>query len=224
MTRHVAELMDEDAKVVAEDATFKDVARALAEQHVSALPVIDEVGLVTGVVSEADLILRDESFGAWWLPDGWTKRSVRRKAHARTAGELMSHPAVTVGPDTDVSEAAAIMRERRLKRLPVCDPKGRLLGVVSRADLLREFLRNDSELAFDVADLLWHRMSLSRLEVRFLVEDGVVTVEGTVDHRVQVPEIVDRIRGLDGTIDVVDRLRWTHDDSILAQGPVPWAG
>jgi len=196
----------------------------LSEDKVSALPVTGQDGRVVGMVSEADLILRDESFGIRWLPDGWTKRALRRKAHAATAGELMSTPAVTVGPDADLSEAAAIMRKRTIKRLPVCDDEGRLLGVVSRADLMREFLREDTDLAFDVADLLWHRMSLPRNEVHFSVDDGVVTVEGVVEHRVQVPEVLDRVRGIAGTVDVVDRLRWTHDDAALASGPFPWVG
>ena len=224
MARHVAGLMDVNAKTVAKDATFKDVARLLAEERVSAIPVTSDDGRVVGVVSEADLILRDESFGIRWLPDGWTKRSIRRKAHAATAGELMSSPAVTVGPDAGLSEAAAIMRKRTIKQLPVCDDAGRLIGVLSRADLMREYLREDTDLAFDVANLLWHKMSLPRDEVRFSIEDGVVTVEGVVDHRVQVPEILDRVKGIAGTVDVVDRLRWTHDDATLAAGPFPWVG
>lgn len=224
MKRQVAQLMDVHATTIAEGATFKDVARRLSREKVSALPVSGDDGRVVGMVSEADLILRDESFGTRWLPDGWTKRSLRRKAHAATARELMSMPAVTVGPDTDLSEAAAIMRKRAIKRLPVCDDEGHLLGVVSRADLMSEFLREDIDLAFDVADLLWHRMSLPRNDIHFSVDEGVVTVEGLVEHRVQIPEVLDRVRGIAGTVDVIDRLRWTHDDATLASGPIPWVG
>jgi CBS domain-containing protein len=224
VARRIEDLMDENAKTLAEDATFKDVARLLAEERVSAMPVTGGDGRVVGVVSEADLILRDESFGIRWLPDGWAKRSVRRKAHAKTAGDLLSSPAVTVGPDAEVSEAAAIMRKWTIKQLPVCDDAGHLLGVLSRSDLLREFLREDTDLAFDVAELLWHKMSLPRNEVSFSVEDGVVTLEGLVEHRVQVPEILDRIRSVPGVVDVVDRLGWTDADTALAAGPFPWGG
>lgn len=224
MARRITELMDEDARALPEDTSFKEVARHLAEDRVSAMPVAEPGGRVVGVVSEADLILRDESFGIRWLPDGWTKRSVRRKAHAKTAGELMSSPAVTVGPDADVSEAAAIMRKWTIKQLPVCDDDGHLLGVLSRSDLLREFLREDTDLAFDVAELLWHKMSLPRKEVSFSVEDGVVTLEGQVEHRVQVPEILDRVRRVPGVVDVVDRLGWTDADTAMAAGPFPWGG
>ena len=86
-------LDDPGGRRLDEGATFKDVVRRLADGCVSAIPVVSEDGRVVGVVSEADLILRDESFGAPWLPDGWMKRSDRRKAHARTASELMTSPA-----------------------------------------------------------------------------------------------------------------------------------
>lgn len=224
MTRHVEALMIPGVNALDEGATFKDVARRLADACVTAMPVVGEDGRVIGVVSEADLILRDESFGVPWLPDGWMKRAVRRKAHARTAGELMTTPAITVGPDADVTEAAAIMRKHGIKRLPVCDVDGHLLGMVSRTELLREFLREDTDLSFDIAELLWHQMSIPKYEVWFTVEDGVVTVEGHIEHRVQAAEAVERIREIPGTVEVVDRLRWTHDDSVIAQGPIPWVG
>ena len=224
MTRHVEALMIPGVDALDECATFKDVVRRLADGCLSAIPVVSEDGRVVGVVSEADLILRDESFGVPWLPDGWMKRSDRRKAHARTAGELMTSPAITVGPDTDVTEAATIMRKHRIKRLPVCDGDGHLLGMVSRTELLREFLREDTDLRFDIAELLWHEMSIPKYEVWFTVEDGVVTAEGHVEHRVQAAEAISRIREIPGTVEVVDRLRWTHDDSVIAQGPIPWVG
>lgn len=224
MTRRVAAVMVPGVEALREDERFKSIVRRLADGCVSALPVVDAEGRVEGVVSEADLILRDESFGVPWMPQGWTKRAVRRKAHAATAGELMTSPAITVDPDTDVSKAAAIMRKHRIKRLPVCDADGRLLGMISRTELLHEYLREDTDLAFSVAELLWHGMSLPKDEVRFSVDDGVVTVEGDIEHRVQAAEVVERLRSIAGIVDVVDRLRWSNDDSVIAQGPVPWVG
>jgi CBS domain-containing protein len=221
MTRRVGDLMDVGAVALVEDATVKDVARSMSEFRVSALPVIDVHRHVVGVVSEADLILKDEgSFGEPWLLERRARRDARRKMRATTAGELMTAPATVIGPEADVADLARSMREQRLKCVPVCDPDGRLLGVISRLDLVREFLRDDSEIADEVRRILRVEMSLG--DLRCDVNDGVVTLEGLVEHRSQVPGILERIRGVAGSIDVVGRLNWMEDDELPILRPAPW--
>lgn len=224
MARHVAELMDAKATTVTRDVAFKEVARLISELGISAIPVIDEDGRVVGMVSEADLIVKDESLEGPWLRGRWTSRATRKKVHAMTVGELMTAPAVTIDPNADIAETATFMRKRRIKRLPVCDTEGRLLGVVSRVDLIREFLRDDEQIADEVDDVLRRKMSLPKEQVGFTVVDGVVTLDGRVEHRSQVPAIVERIRRIPGIVEVLEQLRWSQDDSTLAQGPVPWVG
>lgn len=222
MTRRVAEVMAKPEGVLREDMTFQQVARALVEENVSSLPVVDETGHVLGMVSEADLIVRDESFGVPWLPTSM-KRSIREKLGAATASALMTTPAVTVQPDTELTKAARCMRKHAIKRLPVCDDDGHLLGMLSRGDLLLEFVRPDEVIAEDLAEL-WRTMSLPVHDPRYSVADGVATIEGRLEHRVHAEEIIDRVHEIPGIVDVVDRLSWDDGDDVFAQGSVPWLG
>lgn len=224
MARHVSDVMQREPLTVEPHATFKDVARLMAGSRLSALPVIDDGGRVVGVVSEADLIVRDESFTRPHLLEGRATRLSHRKAHALTARGLMTAPAVVVPPDASLAEAATLMRRCRIKCLPVCDPDGMLLGLVSRLDLVHEFLRDDAEIARDVAEILQHELSIPEHEVRAVVTDGVVVLEGRVERRSQVPPVVDRVRRVPGTIEVVGRLTWAEDDTLVELGPLPSIG
>ena len=222
MTRPVRDLMNVTTNVVTEDVSVKEVARRLSDGCTGGIPVVDGSYHVVGVITEADLILRDEgSAGEPWPLERRARREARRKMRASTAGDLMSAPATVIGPEADVSDLARFMRERRLKYVPVCDRDGVLLGSISRMDLVREFLRDDSKIAEEVRRILQVEMSL---EVRCDVVDGVVTLEGAVEHRSQVPMILDRIRRVGGAIDVVNRMRWVDDDDLPILHPAPWIG
>jgi len=121
-------------------ATKKDIVLVLRELHVSAFPVLDEAGHVVGVVSEADLLLKEagqEALGGYLLSSG--RRGGRAKAAGLTAAELMTTPAVTIRPDDSLADAARLMHDRHVKRLPVVDQAGRLVGIVSQVDLLGVF-------------------------------------------------------------------------------------
>ena len=222
MIRKVADVMVKAEGALREDMTFQEIARALVEEDVSSLPVVDEDGRVTGMVSEADLIVRDESFGVPWL-SGRTKRSVRDKLHATTAKTLMTSPAVTVMPETELTKAALRMRKHAVKRLPVCDAERHLLGILSRRDLLLEFVRSDEAIADDLTDL-WRDLSLPMNDPRSVVTDGVATIEGRLEHRVQAEEIIRRVHEVAGIVDVVDRLTWDDPDDVFAKSPVAWIG
>jgi CBS domain-containing protein len=180
------------------------------EHHVSALPVVDPDGGVIGVVSEADLLLRTEAED----PVGWTHegRERRSKAHAQTAEGLMSSPAFSVEPDTPLAAAARLMRKRNVKRLPVV-ADGRLVGIVSRADVLKSYLRSDEDIRSDVIEgVVRGSMWLDPSNFDVAVDDGVVLITGQVDRRSDVEILTTLVLGVDGVIDVHPTLTYRFDD------------
>ena len=128
----------------------------------------------------------------------------------------MTSPAVTIGPDAGVAEAARLLHRHGIKRLPVVDPAGPLLGIVSRADLLKVFLRADADIAREVRQQVLRRaMWIDPDTVAVEVHDGVVTLAGQLERRSLIPIVVSLVRGLDGVVDVVDRLSFEFDDSTI---------
>ena len=192
------------------------MAELLAERRVSALPVLDGDGRVVGIVSEADLLLKEE-FPEDRPAAGCSRAGTggpRAKAVGDTAAELMTSPAVTVGPDATVAEAARLLHRHGVKRLPVVDPAGPLLGIVSRADLLKVFLRSDGEIAADVRqEVLVRSLWVAPDSVDVDVRDGVVTLRGRLERRSQVAIAVSLVHALDGVVDVVDELDFEVDDT-----------
>jgi CBS domain-containing protein len=217
MGRRVRDVMTREVVTVGEQESFKELVALMAECRVSALPVLDEGGRVVGVVSEADLLLKEEfpeGPAGGRLFQGRRHRMERAKAAGDTAVELMTAPAITIGPDATVAEAARLLQRHQIKRLPVVDPAGPLLGIVSRADLLKVFLRSDDQIAREVRQevllrALWVNPDTVVVEVR----DGVVTLTGQLERRSLIPIAVSLVRGLDGVVDVVDRLTFEVDDS-----------
>jgi CBS domain-containing protein len=208
--------MTQEVVTVNEHASFKDVAMLIAERRVSAVPVIDQEGRVLGIVSEADLLLKEEfpeGSASRRLFQGRRQRIDRAKAAGDTAAELMTAPAVTVGPDASIAEAARLLHRHGIKRLPVVDPAGPLLGIVSRADLLKVFLRPDADIAAEVRQhVLMLGMWMDPYTVMVDVRDGVVTLTGPLERRSLIPITVSLVRGLDGVVDVVDQLTFEVDD------------
>lgn len=200
----VADVMTNPVVAVRPEAGFKEVVETLAQWKVSAVPVLEGDGRVTGVVSEADLLGKEEFRDA----DPGRLEQLRRledlrKAGAVTAGELMSAPAVTVREDATLAQAARTMAQGRLKRLPVVDGSGMLRGIVSRSDLLKVFLRSDADLAEEVRVEVVERLFLvSRENVRVTVADGVVTLSGRVRDTALVPVAARLVRAVEGVVDV----------------------
>ncbi|MEW2248907.1 MULTISPECIES: CBS domain-containing protein [unclassified Streptomyces] len=193
----VSDVMTHTVVAVGSEAPFKDVVELLDQWKVSALPVLAGEGRVVGVVSEADLLPKEELRDT---DDG--DLAERAKASALTAGELMSAPAVTVHADATVAEAARIMARRHVKRLPVVDGVGLLQGVVSRSDLLKVFLRSDEEITAEIrSDVLPLLPVGDTLTVS--VTDGVVTLFGSLPERGLVPVIARAVRAVEGVVDVV---------------------
>jgi CBS-domain-containing membrane protein len=209
--------MTREVVTVGERTPFKQIAATMAERRVSALPVLDDEGRVAGIVSEADLLLKEEfpdGPAGGHLFQGRRQRMERAKAAGDTAAELMTAPAVTVGPDATVAEAARLLHRHGIKRMPVVDPAGPLLGIVSRNDLLKVFLRSDAEIAQEVRqEVLVRAMWVNPDTVTIKVRDGVVTLTGQLERRSLIPITVNLVHGLDGVVDVVDRLSFEVDDS-----------
>ncbi|NBM17615.1 CBS domain-containing protein [Streptomyces sp. GC420] len=214
--RTVGELMTTAVVRVRRDTGFKDVAIHLAEHGITAVPVVDDQDRPVGVVSEADLLRKQESRRD---PGGhrtaaYLEPADRAKARALTAGELMTGPAVTARPQWSVVEAARAMAHDRVKRLPVVDDTGRLVGIVSRGDLMRVFLRRDPAIQEEItADVLTRTLGLDPAAVDARVADGRVTLSGTVPRRSLIPVTVRLCESVDGVVDVTDRLDFEIDDT-----------
>lgn len=224
MSWTVASVMTRDVATVGPDATYKEVAGRLRERGVSAVPVVDQDRRVLGVVSEADLILKEERpaprpGGHLLDPHGRAAR-----AQARTALALMSTPAVTVGPEATLTEAARRMHERQVKRLPVVDAAGRLVGIVSRADLLTAFLRSDESIADEVReDVLVGTLAIDPDELEIGVQDGVVRLAGQLETRSLARILVRLVAAVEGVVGVDDRLSWRLDDTGIRPETSPLA-
>lgn len=205
------------SKVITVDVgtPFKEIARVLAEHRISAVPVLNGDGQLAGIVSEADLLRKEqhhEDTGRAPRLTSYAKRLSRVKASGDFAGDVMTAPVVTIGPEATLVEAAKLMTGRNVKRLPVVDADG-LVGIVSRADVLWVFLRPDNEIAEEIRTEVFQRLLLQEPTYSVAVADGIVTLTGQLDRKSTV-EIADRlVRAVDGVVDVVNRLTYRFDDS-----------
>jgi len=221
-TWQVDDVMTTAVVTVSQSAPYRELVDLLVGHRFSAVPVVDDFQRVTGVVSEADLLRKIEYAGDEEprLFDGRRRRSERIKSSARTAAELMSAPPVTVLAGASLAAAARLMDKEAVKRLPVIDDLGRLIGIVSRGDLLKAHLRPDDEIYADVESGVLQRFLVEEIDtVQASVQDGVVTLTGRVD-RLSTKDIADRmIRQIPGVVAVVDELEYGYDDrNILGTG------
>jgi CBS domain-containing protein len=208
----IRDVMTTDVITVKPEDRFKDIVELLLVKGVSGLPVVDAAGAVVGMVTEADVVAKGAYAGRRRalavLSDLLAGRDPHwtRKAAGLCAAELMNTPVRTASPDDDVRVAARAMLELRLKRLPVVDD-GRLIGIVSRPDLLRAFHRSDAEIEADVRMRLANPIEVPEDHaVRFFVSDGVVTLEGTVRHESDVRVVEAMVERVQGVVGVESRL------------------
>ncbi|QLJ02435.1 CBS domain-containing protein [Streptomyces sp. NEAU-sy36] len=214
--RTVEELMTREVVRARQDTSFKELARLLEENDITAVPVVDELDRPVGVVSEADLLRKsaDQADPAGLAPAPHLEAEERARAEGTRAEEVMSAPAVCARPEWTVVEAARLMEQRHVKRLPVVDEADRLVGVVSRADLLRVFLRRDEAIREEInRDLLRGTLLLDPRDVTAEVRDGRVTLTGIVEFRTQIRVIEQLCRGVDGVVSVSGSLTFRTDDT-----------
>ena len=210
--RTVADVMTTRVHVASPSTPFKMLVRLIEENRISAVPIVDAQGSPLGIVSESDLLLKENADPTNPL-DLLRQRSQRAKADGVVAAEVMTSPVVTVGIDTPIAQAARVMRERNVRRLVVVDARLRIAGIVSRSDLLKVFLRTDEDLRDEVLHkLLPAVVPTEAAGVDVDVESNVITLSGRVDRRTDV-EILDRLaRDVDGVVNVVNRLSFRWDD------------
>ena len=208
MNATVKDVMTTQVVAVRRGATFKEMAATLGRSRVSAFPVVDDHEKVIGVVSEADLLAK-EAMADPGVLDGLLHHKEVRKAEGLTAGDLMTHPAVTVRPDDSVEHAARLMYTQRIKRLPVVNTGGALVGLVTRTDLLAVYNRSDEEIREEILDhVILHEFLEDPRQFAVTVQDGVVTLEGSPETIALGHDIVRKVRHVAGVVTVRDRLSY----------------
>jgi CBS domain-containing protein len=217
----VKDVMSTPVVAVRRDASFKEMAAKLRAYRVSAFPVIDEDGKVIGVVSEADLLakeaLADDHAGIHGAITGIWRHTEYEKAEGLTAGDLMTHPAMTVRPDDPVEQAARLMYTLQVKRLPVVDAGARLVGIVSRADVLAVFDRPDAEILAEITDdIILREFLLDPGRFMVSVDEGVVTLQGNLEAAVLGRNLVDRVRHVPGVVALRDELAYPPAEQSVA--------
>jgi CBS domain-containing protein len=210
MNATVKDVMTTHVVAVRLNASYKEMAAKLRELRVSAFPVLDDDNKVIGVVSEADLLTKEAlEYGVPSLMGGILHGRERAKAAAVTAGDLMTKPVVTIGPRESVSRAARLMYSRKVKRLPVVDDDGRLVGIVTRADVLAVYSRPDAEIRHDIIEnVMVGTLLTDPARFTVTVKDGVVTVEGTPENASVGRDMIEEIRHVEGVVAVRDRLSY----------------
>ena len=219
MNATVKDVMTTEVVAVRRDTGFKEMAAMLRRYRVSALPVVDDAGRVIGVVSEADLLAKEALADPGVMAEVLHHKDVR-KAEGLTAGDLMTRPAVTAAPEDPVEQAARMMHFMRVKRLPVVNSGGQLVGIVSRSDVLAVFDRPDEDIRKEIVDtMLLHEFLIDPRLFSVTVESGVVTMEGSPETAALGHALVRKARHVPGVVAVRDRLTYPDTYPVVA-GPV----
>jgi CBS domain-containing protein len=222
----VADVMTRNVVAVRPETPLRDVAALMVERGISGVPVVDAAGAVLGVVSEADFLVKERGaegirhrFLARFFGESRQTLAELSKIEATTAGEAMTSPAVTVAAGDPLKQAAAEMASRKINRLPVVDG-GVLVGIVTRADIVRAFVRSDDELERLVRDEVLAKTAFWLEPEAFgvAIRDGVVHLDGRVERRSLAETIVEVTRDLGGVVGVESGLTWEIDD---VEGPGP---
>lgn len=215
----IRNVMTTDVETVRADTPFKEIVRTLEYRDVSAVPVVDADARVLGIVSQADLLVKQgtQEPAHTRAPLSWLlDRRNDRLIAATTAAQLMTTPAITIDADSTVARAARLLTRKHLKRLPVIDPDGKLIGIVSRKDLLTIFLREDEDIRADVVNQVFERgigLVVNPATVTITVHDGEVTLHGQVDLRSQISLVEQMTSHLDGVVAVKTSLTYVRDDT-----------
>jgi CBS domain-containing protein len=215
--RQVRDVMTTSVITVDRITPYQDIDRLLIQHRISGMPVLMMGRKVAGVVSEADLLAAEDERARHARMAATTGRRWRLRKRPQmglTAETLMTAPAITIGPDATIPAAARLMNTHHLRRLPVTDPHGRLVGIVSRRDLLSVFLRPDDDIAHDAQQILHETGCDDPPTVTVTVRHGVVTLTGTIqasadqEHHL-IHLAIEMIWDIDGVVDVVNKLSET---------------
>lgn len=207
----VKDLMTTDVVTVTPETTLKEVARRLVDNHISGAPVVDAEGRVLGVISETDILYKERHPE----PDehGLMSRLLQRgngdleaKLEARTAGEAMTAPPLTVDQNFSVAYAATLMLEHEVTRLIVTTPEDAPCGIVARDDLIRAFARSDNELADEIDRILRDELWIAPGSVEVAVHEGEVTIKGVTDTDETADALTAAVRRVPGVVSMTSHL------------------
>lgn len=218
MVYSVRDVMTRDVVTVTPSTPFKQVVRLFHGHRISAVPVVDPDGCLLGIVSETDLALKEELEPLSRAPglERARKRRERARAAGTSAAHCMSTPVATVEPTASVGAAARLLRRRGVSQLPVVDRDGRLVGIVTRRDLLAVFLRRDEEIHYEILTaVLDATLNLRFDAVRVRVDEGEVTLTGHVPWPSSAHEVVQLVADVDGVVAVTNHL--TDDPRVGAR-------
>ncbi len=212
----VRDVMTTRVVALRKDADYKEIVTALRRYRVSACPVIDEANRVIGLVSEADLLFKETDPD---LPSGKVRLAWRlgeqSKAAAVTADQLMTAPAIAIDPGAPVAEAARVMQDHQIKRLPVVGADGRLVGILARSDVLSVFERPDADIWDEIGkQVLDEEFGLGSDSFDLTVRSGIVTIGGLVDRRETALDLLARVRHAEGVVSVRDRLSYPAEAEV----------
>ena len=216
--RKVGDVMTTDVVTVPSDMRFKELAALLDQLKISALPVLGPDGRVAGVVSEVDLLRKEEyqQDADAKRPPRWRRWADRARARGRTAADVMSSPAITIAPDVSLVAAARLLDQHHIRRLLVVGADGRLVGIVTPRDLLRVYLRSDEEIRDEIVnDIMVRYLATNPALVKVTVTDGVVTLAGELETKSMITIAIRMAQAVDGVVDVVGQLSFVVDDARL---------
>ncbi len=200
----VKDIMTTRVVAVGPGASSGEMIAMLRAHRISGLPVVDAEGIVVGVVSETDLL-------------------TKRARAGRTAADLMTRPAVTTSPDERVSSVARMMSRRKLRRVPVVDSRGHLVGIVCRSDVLSVFSRPDEDIRREITqDVILDGFFTDPARLTVTVQDGIVTLAGAPGSAVLGRSIADQVRRVEGVVAVRDRFTYPLADEASSRSLCRW--
>jgi CBS domain-containing protein len=198
---NVVDLMTTDVIAVSRETGLRDAARLMFRNRVSGRPIVDEAGALVGIITEADFLKLE------------VERQEGTRGQGDTVGDVMSRGVVTVPPNVEIYEAAKIMAVQEVKRLPVVDEDNRLLGVISRADIVSIFTRPDDVIEDEIReDLIRRVLFIDPDGVQVGVANGVVTLSGEVTTHSEASMLEELTNRLDGVLRVESKLTWAEGD------------
>jgi len=212
----VKDVMTTEPITVTPETSLKDAAALLAEHRISGLPVVDSGNHVVGVISEGDVLFKEiGGTHERHLIERWleTPPAGEAKVEAKTVGEAMTAPAVTITAKRPLAEVANLMIDQGVKRLPVVDAEGALVGIVTRADLVRAFVRSDEEILAEIRDdVIKRTLWIESDSIEVAVDGGEVRLSGEVDTKADAEMIPSFVQRVPGVVSVLSKLRWREED------------
>jgi CBS-domain-containing membrane protein len=225
MSWTVDKVMTRQVVTVRPTTPYKELVTLMSQHAISALPVVDLVGSegrVVGLVSEDDLLAKERAGAERRMTS--RGRGEQAKAHAEAAQDVMTSPVVAVAPDDSLARAARLMHRARIRHLPVVDDDGRLVGIVSRSDLLKPYLRSDESIRHEITTEVLGRLNSPAEAVEVVVADGLVTLTGELATSADVDLAVRLVSAIEGVVGVRNHLAFRTDASEPGTPPRPATG